>query len=185
MSLAVRRQISNVSSGLDTSKVFTFVFRQDYRPSIYAYTHLSDRYHIQHLPTTQRYATRIKKGLWCYFSASKIVGKAVVRRWCLRRLKIATACSLKDRGFDAQGLVEGKGASWLHGTLHLHTTEHMIYANFEEVKKQTGLMVENIMAECGKAKSQSSGVVKGKGVSRSQKLEDRETAFKRNIQIKA
>ena len=89
---------------------------------------------------------------------------SVVRNTCRKRLRKVFAEALKERGFDEQGnLVEvdalkkclGSGGGWvrdeekntiaLTGSLRLHVLSPFIAAKSEDIKKESGMLIEALL----------------------------------------
>lgn len=105
------------------------------------------------------------------FSGNAMPRKRVVRSWARRRIDHAVAEALRMRGFDRSGkrLVDGgvttmgkvrsRGVSHeqttpciqdsLVGTVDVQILNPSVEANFKEVQRQAGLVVEEILRVCG------------------------------------
>lgn len=125
---------------------------------------LKDTSHVLHAPTRQRYEAILngqydkrQEGLWIVFNSNAIHSKRVVRTWAKRRVTRAVVEELQKRGFDKKGKkivkVEGgqlaAGASdVLVGTVGIEVLKKCVEAQYDEVQRQAGLMVQEILSIC-------------------------------------
>ena len=118
-----------------------------YHPFYVSKVVLDDKTHPFYLPTAARWDARPRVGLWWHATGNTMLGKkAVVRRWCGRRLKNAFREALEERGFDEDG--KGLFGGALTGCLEMDTKEGIVKAKFEEVKREAGMVVEHVMKMC-------------------------------------
>jgi len=113
---------------------------------------MHDPYHPLHLRRMRYHKEKEQTGLWWWiqggFSISK---KSVVRHWLWRRLNTALVEELKAKGFDRNGKsipgIRGEGAPDLFGSLKLAVQRPLLTIKFEELKMQTGLVIQAIERE--------------------------------------
>jgi len=122
---------------------------------------LKDTSHVLHAPTRQRYEALLngtyderQEGLWIMFTSNPMDSKKVVRSWVKRRVALAILEELKRRGFDQKGrrmanLEGGPVPDVLVGTVDIEVLKKCIEAKHEEVRRQAGLVVQEILRICG------------------------------------
>ena len=131
---------------------------------------LEDRNHVLYYRTAQQYE-RIRRGiidkdeegLWLVVGSNAINRKRVVRCWARRRILHAIVQQLKVHGFDRKGRklnaespvqVDGHQIERLTGLVDVNVHECSIDCNYEELWRQTGILVQEVVRRCGERRGQ-------------------------------
>lgn len=102
------------------------------------------------------------------YSCNAFIKQSVVKSWNQRRLKRAVLESLREKGYDrlgrrvgTNGVVEqGKN---LKGTLEISGFNNMALAEWKEVRRQIGLVVEKVVTMCSPKAEQATPAHTPKG----------------------
>lgn len=161
MTLCLSRARYTRYTGLPTVNILRFAFSPTtFYPSHSANLILSDLDNVRRERTKARLLARPRDGLWVTYSCNAFIKQSVVKSWCQRRLKRAVLEALRDRGYDKLGrrriekgkngvvVVEQQGKINLRGTLEINGFSNMALAEWEEVKRQIGLVVERVVLMC-------------------------------------
>ena len=146
----LRTKISYVK--MPTLNVIRFSFIPNYNISHLGAKVLSDSREPLRVRVASRTLARSREGLWVYYSPAALLDrKAVVRHWCQRRVKTALLEELQKRGFDKDGkrakhgMERGVGGkAGFCGTLEINLSPKIAVAEWGEVRRQVGLMVERM-----------------------------------------
>ena len=125
---------------------------------------LRPRLHQRYEPILKQRYDEFKEGLWLGFTSNSMQRTKVVRTWARRRVAQAVTEGLRVRGFDGKGRrIEGfgdgggeevtKGQSGLDvlvGTVEVEIMNQSVETAFAEVRRQAGLVVEEILRICGR-----------------------------------
>lgn len=127
---------------------------------------MRDPAHVLHYRTRQQYRRlrdgtmdREKEGLWLIVGSNTMKRTRVVRSWARRRLYSAIQDQLKAQGFDVTGrkIESGKAqvsynkanVERLIGSVNVWTAEQSILYKYDKLLEQAGLLVQNIIYQCG------------------------------------
>ncbi len=77
----------------------------------------------------------------------------MVRNWCQKRVKNALLEEMRDRGYDKEGRRVGRNGELgkgkdLVGSLELFGFEALVTAEWQEVRRQVGLVIERVKQMC-------------------------------------
>jgi hypothetical protein len=142
------------------SKLFKVNYSPEYKTFIVNYI-LSDTSHPLHEAQKRRSRERKKEGLWWHATTGVDLTKSsCVRAWARRRLRNAVVEELRTRGYneygkfmDAKSLNTGRD-SWsmtskksmdLKGSLRLHVQAPLLPAKYEDIKAETGKLIDIIV----------------------------------------
>ncbi|MCJ1374134.1 hypothetical protein MMC20_005366 [Loxospora ochrophaea] len=117
------------------------------RPGYAATPIFSDPLNVLYAATEARYESYDPETLWLAVTCNTMNDKAVVRRWCSRRLKAAFLDALRSRGFDREGrplAAKDKRKGGLKGLIVLSGVKPLKFASGSEVKKQTEAIVKRL-----------------------------------------
>ena len=101
-----------------------------------------------------------EEGLWLIVGANNVQRKRVVRSWARRRIFHAIVQQLRAHGFDRKGrklknatdhMHEGKEIQSLIGLVDIYVNEQSIECNYDELSRQAGILVQEIIKRCGKS----------------------------------
>lgn len=125
----------------------------EYVPSHMAGSILEEPSHVHYLPTVERYRNRAREGIWWTVTSNTLTGMRCMRSHGSRRLRIAMTEALLAKGYDKQGRLlvsssAGKDRVELRGSVQIHILQACIDAKWNEVQKQTGLMLDKIVDLC-------------------------------------
>ncbi|KAJ4369027.1 hypothetical protein N0V83_006109 [Neocucurbitaria cava] len=141
------------------------LFKVSYAPEYrtFAIQHVvADPQHPLHETQKRRLAERKKEGLWWHTTTGVDLNKSsCVRAWARRRLRNAVRDELRQRGYDATGklvdlkvvqqrtdllnrLHQGKSLD-LTGSIRLHVLPPLIPAKYEQVRAETGIVIDTIL----------------------------------------
>lgn len=153
MTLCLGRARYTKYTGLPTVNILRFAFSPTFYPSHSASLILSDLDNVRRERTKARLLARPRDELWVTYSCNAFIKQSAVKSWNQRRLKRAVLEVLRDRGYDrfgrrvgTDGVVEqGKN---LQGTLEINGFNNMALAEWKEVRRQIGLVVEKVVLMC-------------------------------------
>lgn len=153
MSVCLGRARYTKYIGLPTVNILRFAFSPTFYPSHSAHLILSDLDNVRRERTKARLLARPRDELWVTYSCNAFIKQSVVKSWNQRRLKRALLEALRDKGYDrlgrrvgTNGVVEqGKN---LQGTLEINGFNNMALAEWKEVRRQIGLVVEKVVTMC-------------------------------------
>ena len=134
---------------------------------------LQDEHHPLNHRITQRYKhiqngtiNREKEGLWLIVGANNVHRKRVVRSWARRRVMQAIVQQLRANGFDIKGrklrgakdqdIHDRQEIEGLIGLADISILEKSVGCRYEELLRQAGLLVQEIVRRCGKRRGDSS-----------------------------
>lgn len=154
--------------GLPTVNILRFAFSPTFYPSHSANLILSDLDNVRRERTKARLLARPRDELWVTYSCNAFIKQSVVKSWNQRRLKRAVLESLREKGYDrlgrrvgTNGVVEqGKN---LKGTLEISGFNNMALAEWKEVRRQIGLVVEKVVTMCSPKAEQATPAHTPKG----------------------
>lgn len=112
---------------------------------------LKDPIHPLFPQTQQRYNARSRATLWWNVTSNTTSAnpKRVVKSWNNRRLRRAVVEGLEANGLDAEGRVVGEQVeglrSGLSGTFILYARSAALTADFQELRMQIGLVLQEIL----------------------------------------
>lgn len=174
MTLCLGRARYTKYTGLPTVNILRFAFSPTfYYPSHSANLILSDLDNVRRERTKARLLARPRDGLWVTYSCNAFIKQSVVKSWCQRRLKRAVLEALRDRGYDRLGRRIGTNGNGdrdrdgvvvvvvkeeeqgmnLRGTLEINGFNNLALAEWKEVRRQIGLVVERVVLMCCAPKS--------------------------------
>jgi len=142
---------------------------------------LKDPSHVLQPGLRQRYKPimtgrydELREGLWLMFTSNPMHKKKVVRSWARRRLAQAVVEQLRLRGFDGKGRrvatastaeespkkILGETATEgipeaLVGSVDIEVLNLSVEVKYEEVQRQAGLLVDEILNICGRPQHKS------------------------------
>lgn len=166
MTLCLGRARYTKYTGLPTVNILRFAFSPTfYYPSHSANLILSDLDNVRRERTKARLLARPRDGLWVTYSCNAFIKQSVVKSWCQRRLKRAVLEALRDRGYDGLGRRIGTNGNGdrdgvvviveeqeqgmnLRGTLEINGFNNLALAEWNEVRRQIGLVVERVVLMC-------------------------------------
>lgn len=171
MTLCLGRARYTKYIGLPTVNILRFAFNPNlYYPSHSANLILSDLDNVRRERTKARLLVRPRDGLWVTYSCNAFIKQSVVKSWCQRRLKRAVLEALRYRGYDRLGRrigtngvavveeeEEEQGIMNLRGTLEINGFNNLALAEWKEVRRQIGLVVERVVLMCSAPPKSKSG----------------------------
>lgn len=146
--------------GLPTVNILRFAFSPTFYPSHSANLILSDLDNVRRERTKARLLARPRDELWVTYSCNAFIKQSVVKSWNQRRLKHAVLEALRDKGYDRLGRrvgtngVVGQG-NYLQGMLEINGFNNMALAEWKEVRRQIGLVLEKVVMMCSSKAEQA------------------------------
>ena len=129
---------------------------------------LMDEAHPLHYRTVKQYEAilngtvdREKEGLWLIVGANHLHRKRTVRSWARRRILHAVSQQLGAHGFDMKGRRLKRGTEdsdqkdhnneSLIGIVDISVDEPSVNCRYEEILRQVEILVQAIVARCGRS----------------------------------
>ncbi|KAL8936910.1 MAG: hypothetical protein Q9216_004689 [Gyalolechia sp. 2 TL-2023] len=106
---------------------------------------LADRTHVLRPLIHSRMQSHPKKGLWVRVTANSIGGKAVARRWAMRRVREALRAEFSGRGWGTYGAGANKGEKGVNGTMEVIVRQPSLEAEWHYIKTEVGRVIEAVM----------------------------------------
>ena len=113
----------------------------------YAHYVTENPYHVLYHRYMERIAARDRNTLWISLQEpwQKFIGKAVIRKWCKKRVRVALNEALKEKGYDWEGRrIGGKGGTGLKGSLRLIISHFVLDRSWPEIQQDAKKLVHNL-----------------------------------------
>lgn len=140
---------------IPTLKLVYFSFVSTYHTSYASDRILATRVGEIHNPMTSKLFSRPHEGLWTFYQGPLVPTFAVTRNRCWRRTRSALIEELRKRGWNKDGKRAGNGIGsgagriyGLYGTLDIIVKPAVAIAEWVELRRQMGLIVEKLEEIC-------------------------------------